>query len=97
MEKPWKGNLTDAQKFRYPHWPEGAFVYVGRFDGHPEFNTERGHTSLVVREEEPYELNGPYNIETLNSRYTIYPRAIATESNLERCSAMEATSQTRSD
>lgn len=64
--KPHKGILWDA----YPIYIGNDYVYGGRFDGHPKFHGRRGHTSMIVYEY-PHHRDQPFEVETLNSRYTI--------------------------
>ena len=67
--KPHKGYLRLA--YQVPC--EGGYVYVGEFDGHPEFHRRKGHTSLVLKDDFHFGKDG-FEIETLNSRYTVFTR-----------------------
>ena len=69
-EKPHKGKLLDA----YPISWGDAYLYQGTFATHPRFAGRFGHTSLVVWEQ-PHHPGQPFEIETLNSRYTIVPKS----------------------
>lgn len=72
MDKPHKGKLINAKTVNIV----GGYVYVGTFVDHPQFGGKYGHTSLVVKDDcEKMRHNGDsYEIETLNSRYTICPK-----------------------
>lgn len=62
INKPFKGHLRNAM---IQTFPDGRYIYWGTFDGHPQFNGRRGHTSQVVAEH-------PGGIvETLNSVYIV--------------------------
>lgn len=69
--KPHKGSLRNARKVDTSQ----GYYYAGTFDGHPQFHSKLGHTSMVVKDDcdIPRHRNDSYEIETLNSRYTIIP------------------------
>lgn len=64
--KPHKGTMHSDRRVE----DNRGFVFCGRFIDHPYFHGEYGHTSYVVYET-PHHKGQPFEIETLNSRYTI--------------------------
>lgn len=67
-DKPHKGSLKDWFKYEVGD----GYIICGRFIGHPQFNGEHGHTSLVLSHNEE-----TGEIETRNSRYTLIGSATA--------------------
>ncbi len=69
--KPHRGRISGARK----HDTLAGSYYTGMFLDHPRFAGRTGHTSLVVKDDcdIPRHRNDSYEIETLNSRYTIIP------------------------
>lgn len=71
--KPHKGRIIFHSKSYYDVGKNSQYIIIGEFVDHPIFAGNRGHTSLVEHESPPNK-NGVYEIETLNSRYTIVPK-----------------------
>lgn len=69
--KPHRGRLAAIGVWEY----SDGYVYHGHFLDHPEFAGKYGRTSKVVRDDKdlPRHADDGYEIETLNSRYTIVP------------------------
>lgn len=63
-EKPHNGALKDW--YKYETDSKGGYIIRGTFVGHPYFDGEPGHTSLVLSHNEE-----TGDIETRNSRYTL--------------------------
>lgn len=70
-EKPHMGKMVDAMKRPINSAYGLGYMVIGRFEGHPDFDGYVGHTSYVVAETAVNE-DGSVEIETRNSRYTVY-------------------------
>lgn len=72
-QKPHKGRIVETGRFKSVYGL-GYGLYV-KFVDHPEFGGMFGHTSPIVKTDEakPRHLNDGYEVETLNSRYTVIP------------------------
>jgi hypothetical protein len=78
--KPHKGKIKAIDQVDVPGshlkgQKHLGYVYTCEFIDHPRFAGERGHTSPVVFDGcvFPRHKGDSYEIETLNSRYTVVP------------------------
>ena len=76
-EKPHKGRIIVTGEIPAKGLGLG-YAYWVKFVDHPRFAGRSGHTSYVVKDDRdiPRHRNDPYEIETLNSRYTVIPEGV---------------------
>lgn len=67
--KPFKGYIKDWKICKVLHGPDFGRQYItGKFDGHPSFHGNYGHSSLI---EAMYDADDHWDVYTLNSHYKL--------------------------
>ena len=88
--KPHKGRITDVKEVSHGSGAPGlGYFLLCTFVDHPVFAGKQGHTSYVFKDESaaPRHRNDGYEVETLNSRYTVVPREVIDREHAEKANA----------